>query len=146
MVNLGDMAIAWPPDRARPGPLLRSGSCFTCGDQCSGKQAKNEQRSPECIVARLHMTILLRRKRQTARKNPRCPCPRWQRSSPAEHNMGMILPQDKLLVLTWDRLGICMGGAIGDEIEILVWLLLLPSWIRKDILSCPFKMISTCIF
>ena len=47
--------------------------------------------------------------------------------------MGMILPQDKLLVLTWDRLGICMGGAIGDEIEILVWLLLLPSWLSKYI-------------
>ena len=52
-------------------------------------------------------------------------------SSPAKQNMGMILPQDKLLVVTWDRLGICMGGAIGDEIEILVWLLLLPSWLRK---------------
>ena len=52
--------------------------------------------------------------------------------------MGMILPQDKLLVLTWDRLGIYMGGAIGDEIEILVWLLLLPSWFRKDKFSCPF--------
>ena len=134
MVNLGEMAIAWPPDRARPGPLLRSGSCFTCGDQRSGERTKNDQRLPECIVA-----SLVYRKRQTGRRSPRCPCPRWQTSSPAEQNMGMIPPQDKLLVVTWDRLGICMGGAIGDEIEILVWLLLLPSWFRKDIFSCPFR-------
>ena len=139
MVNLGEMAIAWPPDRARPGPLLRSGSCFTCADQRSGKRTKKDQRLPECIVARLHKTSLLHRKRQTGRRGPRCPCSRWRTSSPAKQNMGMILPQDKLVVVTWDRLGICMGGAIGDEIEILVWLLLLPSWFRKDIFSFPFR-------
>ena len=28
--NLGESAMAWwPPDRARPGPALKSGSCFT---------------------------------------------------------------------------------------------------------------------
>ena len=75
------------------------------------------------------MTTRLHRRRQTGQRSRPCPFPRLQTSSPDEENTRTLLLM--FFFLTCDRFGICMGGAVGAEIDIRVWLLLLANWLGK---------------
>ena len=74
------------------------------------------------------MTTRLHRRRQTGQRSRPCPFPRLQTSSPDKENTRTLL---LMFFLTCDRFGICMGGAVGAEIDIRVWLLLLANWLGK---------------
>ena len=89
-LDLGERAIAWPPDRARPGPALKSGSCFTWSRmQAMTPLSKKKKGLPGCIGGRLHTRIQLRkRRRQTGPRSRPSPFPRLQMSSPEKEHTG----------------------------------------------------------